>query len=136
MAQTMNILTNNMETKRNKRKDLDIFNDEFDEFTQETTVSETEVFNSFISTLSDNMITEAILHFSKRFRKQFDDDYDERYFYSYNEVSEFLKGNHNPEVKIKAIYEKKRKNQIEMYIAYRTVSGYMRKEFPGYFDEE
>lgn len=78
-----------------------------------------KAFDKQIDETVNSLVREAVTHFSKRFRKGDKDDFDERYFYSENEVRKFFELNKNPNVKMRIEYSKIFPNKIDYYILYR-----------------
>lgn len=90
-----------------------------EELEQEKRHQEAQLFDKQIETTVNDIVSEAVKHFSKRFRKGDKDDFDERYLYSQAEVDKFFELNKNPNVKVRKEYYEKMPDKIFCYILYR-----------------
>lgn len=76
--------------------------------------------NQQLDSTINNLVIEAVKHFkTKRFRKNEEDDFDERYFYHQSEIDAFFKLNTNPNVKMRIEYDTQIPNKIFCYVLYR-----------------
>lgn len=74
--------------------------------TEELNLNKTRGLNEYISQNLISQVNEAIKHFSMR-KRFVEDDFDERYFYSFELLQLFEKKNKNPDVKIEIVYKEK-----------------------------
>lgn len=95
------------------------FFDALDLITKNKKKKAMEDFEKQLTEETNALILEAVKHFSKRFRKGDENDFDERYFYNKTELNRFLELNKNPQVKIREEYDENNPTEIYCYIAYR-----------------
>mgnify|MGYP006957414487 FL=1 len=69
----------------------------------ELNLNKLEGLNKYIDQNMLAQVNEAVKHFTKR-KRATEDDFDERYFYSFNLLTLFQQKNKNPEVKVEIIY--------------------------------
>ena len=82
-------------------------------------LSETQEFNEELKLIISTMITDAVKHFSKRFRASDDYETDEVYLYTQEQVDAFCNLNKNPDVKIKIIYDNVEPHKVFAYCLHR-----------------
>lgn len=91
----------------------------FGEIEEELSFKKERKISQEINTSIDSLILEAVKHFSKRFRKGEEEDFDERYFYSQKDIDKFFELNTNPNVKVRKKYDEKFPDKVFCYILYR-----------------
>lgn len=84
----------------------------------ELNLNVTKDFNSYLTSKQLSVVEECVKHFSKRARFV-EDDFDERYLYTEEELNLFVDKNTNPEVKITVEYKDALKTEVFCYILHR-----------------
>lgn len=84
-----------------------------------TVVNERQEFNEELKTIVNTMITDAVKHFSKRFRTSDSCEHDEVYLYTQEQLDAFCALNKNPNVKIKVIHDNVDPHKVFAYCLHR-----------------